>query len=80
MADHHGFVQHEVADAPVLVVVDVRTADAYRTDGHLHLASARLRQRPVLHDDLAHGTQHSGRVGDCRHEGSPIGSLARNRR
>lgn len=54
-------VGHKLADARVLVVVDVGTADAHRFRRHHHLVG--LKNGPVLHSDLAHDPEHRCRIG-----------------
>ena len=70
--EHHRRAHDEVADAAVLVVVDVRAAHADGGDLDEHLARPRLGHGPLLDPDVARRVQHGGAVrARSRHGGPP---------
>jgi hypothetical protein len=63
VAEHERCAHDVVADPPVLVVVDVRAADADGADLDEHLARPGLGHRALLDPDVPGGVQHGGAVG-----------------
>ena len=58
VAEHHGCIDDEVPDPTVLVVVDVRPADADRRHLDQDLPGTRKRNRPVLDPEVAYPVEH----------------------
>jgi hypothetical protein len=62
VAEHERRAHDVVADPAVLVVVDIRAADADGADLDQHLARAGLGHRTLLDPDVPDGVQHGGTV------------------
>ena len=76
VAEHHRLFQANSAEAAVVVVVEVRPADAANANSHQHFTGLRRRNGRRVDAQIPGGVDDGGSGCDLRHEGFRLGRCA----